>query len=160
MISPAYCSNNSAIINGFFILLNSRKRRMSFKDKLQIIKRTVSQLFVSALMFFPAAVLAFSPFIVRDIQVEGLQRLDPGTVFGYLPVGVGDEFTEDHASEAIQRLYSSGFFNDVSIDIDDDVLVIIVQERPTIASISFSGMREFDSKAITKALAQVGGRKS
>lgn len=129
---------------------------MSFKDKLQIIKRTVSQLFVSALMFFPAAVLAFSPFIVRDIQVEGLQRLDPGTVFGYLPVGVGDEFTEDHASEAIQRLYSSGFFNDVSIDIDDDVLVIIVQERPTIASISFSGMREFDSKAITKALAQVG----
>lgn len=129
---------------------------MSFKRKLRTTVRTLSRFVLGCLMFVPALALAFTPFVVRDIQVEGLQRLDPGTVFGYLPVGVGEEFTEEHASEAIQRLYSSGFFNDVSIDIDGDVLVVIVQERPTIASVSFSGMREFDPKIITQALAQVG----
>src|SRR5690625_3523479 len=129
---------------------------MSFKSKHPAVVRTLARLALCAFMLIPAWALAFTPFVVRDIQVQGLQRLDPGTVFGYLPVGVGDEFTEEHASETIQRLYSSGFFNDVSIDIDDDVLVVVVQERPTIASVSFTGMREFDPKAITKALAQVG----
>ncbi|HLR82737.1 MAG TPA: outer membrane protein assembly factor BamA [Paenalcaligenes sp.] len=129
---------------------------MSLKVKLQTIARTLSRLILSSLLLMPALALAFTPFVIRDIQVQGLQRLDPGAVFGYLPVGVGDEFTEDHASETIQRLYSSGFFNDVSIDVEDDVLVVAVQERPTIASVSFTGMREFDPKAITKALAQVG----
>src|SRR5690625_1758588 len=129
---------------------------MSFKSKHPAVVRTLARLALCAFMLIPAWALAFTPFVVRDIQVQGLQRLDPGTVFGYLPVAVGDEFTEAHASEAIQRLYSSGFFNDVSIDIDDDVLVVVVQERPTIASVSFTGMREFDPKAITKALAQVG----
>jgi len=129
---------------------------MSLKRKLQTILRRLLQMAVGALLLVPALALAFTPFVIRDIQVNGLQRLDPGAVFGYLPVGVGDEFTEEHASEAIQRLYSSGFFNDVSIDIDGDVLIIAVQERPTIASISFNGMREFKPDSITKALAQVG----
>src|SRR5690625_657877 len=129
---------------------------MSLKVKLQTIARTLSRLILSSFLLMPALALAFTPFVIRDIQVQGLQRLDPGAVFGYLPVGVGDEFTEEHASETIQRLYSSGFCNDVSIDAADDVIVVAVQERPTIASISFTGMREFDPKAITKALAQVG----
>src|SRR5690625_5670165 len=93
---------------------------MSFKRKLRTTVRTLSRFVLGCLMFVPALALAFTPFVVRDIQVEGLQRLDPGTVFGYLPVGVGEEFTEKHAREAIQRLYSMGFFNDVSIDIDGE----------------------------------------
>src|SRR5699024_1628674 len=88
--------------------------------------------------------------------VEGVQRVDPGTIFSYLPVKVGDEFTEDQAAEAIQRLYATGFFNDVQIQTDNDILVVVVSERPTIASITFNGMREFDSKAIVKSLAEVG----
>src|SRR5690606_18066245 len=84
------------------------------------------------------------------------QRDDAGTIFSYLPVKVGEQFTEAQASEAIQRLYATGFFSDVRIDTANDVLVVTVQERPTIASVSFNGMREFDVKGITQSLKQVG----
>jgi outer membrane protein assembly complex, YaeT protein len=111
--------------------------------------------FVAALTM-PVAAQAFEPFVVRDIRVEGIQRTDPGTIFSYLPVKVGDTFTEDDASQAIRRLYGTGFFHDVRIQTEDNVLVVAVQERPTIASITFNGMREFDAKTITDSLRQVG----
>jgi len=109
-----------------------------------------------AALLLPALAHAFDPFVVRDIRVEGIQRTDAGTVFGYLPVKVGETFTEAEATEAIRRLYGTGFFSDVNIQTDNDVVVVVVQERPTIASITFNGMREFDSAAITKSLLQVG----
>lgn len=99
---------------------------------------------------------AFEPFTVKDIRIEGLQRIDPGTVFGYLPVKVGDTFTEDDATHVVRTLYTSGFFNDVRINIQDGLLVLQLEERPTIADISFNGMREFDTKAVLQSLAQVG----
>src|SRR5690606_22266034 len=111
---------------------------------------------VVALFLTPSLAWAFSPFVVRDIQVEGIQRVDAGTIFSYLPVKVGEEFTEAQAAEAIQRLYATGFFSDVRITTDNNVLVVVVDERPTIASVTFNGMREFDTKAITKSLADVG----
>lgn len=111
---------------------------------------------VAATLLVPAAALAFDPFIVKDIRVEGIQRVDAGTVFGYLPVKVGERFTEEDATEAIRRLYGTSFFSDVQIRTDDDVVVVAVQERPTIASVSFSGMREFESKAVLTSLAKVG----
>jgi len=111
---------------------------------------------LAALLLLPAVARAFEPFVVRDIRVEGIQRTDAGTVFGYLPVKVGDTFTEQEATEAIRRLYGTGFFNDVRIETDNDVVVVVVQERPTIASVTFNGMREFDAKAITNSLRQVG----
>src|SRR5690625_7665257 len=114
---------------------------MSLKRKLQTILRRLLQMAVGALLLVPALALAFAPFVIRDIQVNGLQRLDPGAVFGYVPVDVGDEFTEEDASEAIQRVYSIGLFNEVSTDMDGDVLIIAVHEPPTISSISFNGMR-------------------
>ncbi|GAB1579409.1 outer membrane protein assembly factor BamA [Bordetella petrii] len=109
-----------------------------------------------AALLMPALAHAFDPFVVRDIRVEGIQRTDAGTVFGYLPVKVGEQFTEADATEAVRRLYGTGFFSDVQIQTDNDVVVVVVQERPTIASVTFNGMREFDSKAITKSLMQVG----
>jgi len=109
-----------------------------------------------AALVMPALAHAFEPFVVRDIRVEGIQRTDAGTVFGYMPVKVGQPFTEAEATEAIRRLYGTGFFSDVRIETNNDVVVVVVQERPTIASVTFNGMREFDSKAITKSLMQVG----
>ncbi|MBV7485953.1 outer membrane protein assembly factor BamA [Bordetella sp. BOR01] len=109
-----------------------------------------------AALLLPALAHAFDPFVVRDIRVEGIQRTDAGTVFGYIPVKVGEQFTDAEATEAVRRLYGTGFFSDVRIETDNDVVVVVVQERPTIASVTFSGMREFDSKAITKSLMQVG----
>jgi outer membrane protein insertion porin family len=127
---------------------------MSFSRKLSFSKCALPVLL--AALFAPSLANAFSPFVVRDIQVNGIQRIDAGAVFSYLPVKVGETFSEDQASEAIQRLYSTGFFSDVKIDTSNDVLVVTVQERPTIASISFNGLREFDSAAIIKSLNQVG----
>ncbi|GAB3332082.1 outer membrane protein assembly factor BamA [Bordetella tumulicola] len=109
-----------------------------------------------AALLLPAIAHAFEPFVVRDIRVEGIQRTDAGTVFGYLPVKVGEEFTEAEATEAVRRLYGTGYFSDVNIRTDNNVVVVAVQERPTIASVTFAGMREFDSAAITKSLMQVG----
>ncbi len=99
---------------------------------------------------------AFESFEVQDIQIEGLQRIEPGTVFGYMPVQVGSEFTEDQATQAVRALYATGFFSDVRIEVRDGVVVAIVQERPTIAAINFNGMREFENDAVTESLGQVG----
>jgi outer membrane protein insertion porin family len=99
---------------------------------------------------------AFTPFIVRDIQVDGIQRTEPGTIFSYIPVKVGERFTEDMATEAVRQLFGTGFFKDVRIETRGDVVVVVVQERPVIASLAFTGMREFDSKTILDSLRQVG----
>ncbi|MCC6474293.1 MAG: outer membrane protein assembly factor BamA [Burkholderiales bacterium] len=101
---------------------------------------------------FGATALAFEPFVVRDIRVEGIQRIEAGTVFSYLPVKVGERFTEEKASESIRALVATGFFQVVRVDVERDVLVIVVQERPAIASISFSGMRDFEPDAVRKGL--------
>ncbi|MCQ9616291.1 outer membrane protein assembly factor BamA [Paenalcaligenes niemegkensis] len=127
---------------------------MSLSRKSKFALRTLPLLVATLLA--PAIANAFTPFVVRDIQVNGIQRVDPGTVFSFLPVKVGEQFSEEQASEAIQRLYSTGFFSDVQLDTTDNVLVVSVVERPTIASVTFNGMREFDAKGITQSLSQVG----
>ena len=99
---------------------------------------------------------AFAPFVVRDIRVEGIQRTEAGTVFNYLPVRVGESFTEDKAAEAIKALFATGFFKDVRIEVEGDVLVVVIEERPAIASLDFTGMKEFDKEAIKKGLRDVG----
>ncbi len=107
-----------------------------------------------------SAVHAFDPFEVRDIRVEGIQRTDAGTVFSYLPVKVGDVVDEERASAAVRALFATGFFNDVRLEQRDNVLVVIVQERPAIASISVSGSKEFKAEQLEEGLRQVGLRES
>jgi outer membrane protein insertion porin family len=103
-----------------------------------------------------AHVFAFEPFVVRDIRVEGIQRTEAGTVFSYLPVRVGESFTEDKAAEAIKALFATGFFKDVRVEVEGDVLVVVVEERPAIASLEFVGMKEFDKETIKKAMRDFG----
>ncbi|GAB4402210.1 MAG: outer membrane protein assembly factor BamA [Rhodoferax sp.] len=110
---------------------------------------------VSLACAWPAA-WALEPFKVRDIRVEGLQRVEPGTVFVSLPVQVGDTYTDDKAAAAIRALYGLGLFSDVRIDVQDDVLVVVVQERPTVSGVEFVGLREFDQESLRKSLADVG----
>jgi len=119
---------------------------------LGLIKRSC----VFLLGLVPCVAFAFTPFIVRDIQVDGIQRTEPGTIFSYIPVKVGERFTEDMATEAVRQLFGTGFFKDVRIETRGDVVVVVVQERPVIASLAFTGMREFDSKTILDSLRQVG----
>src|SRR5258707_157155 len=99
---------------------------------------------------------SFKPFVIRDIRVEGLQRTEPGTVFSYLPVKVGETMNEEKAQQAMRALFATGFFQDVRLEVDSDVLVVTVQERPAIAQIDFTGLREFEPDNIRKALRELG----
>ncbi|HEY7943997.1 MAG TPA: POTRA domain-containing protein, partial [Casimicrobiaceae bacterium] len=81
-------------------------------------------------VLFAHAALAFAPFVVKDIRVEGVQRTEAGTVFSYLPIKVGDRVDDEKASAAVKALYATGFFRDVRLESENGVLVVIVQERP------------------------------
>jgi outer membrane protein insertion porin family len=99
---------------------------------------------------------AFEPFVVKDIRVEGIQRTEAGTIFSYLPAKVGDTMTDERAAEAIRTLFATGFFRDVSLERDGDVLVVVVQERPSIAQLEFIGMSAFEKDQILTGLRQIG----
>jgi outer membrane protein insertion porin family len=99
---------------------------------------------------------AFDPFVVKDIKVEGIQRIEAGTVFNYLPVKVGDRMTEEKASAAIRALFATGFFRDVRLEVQGNVLIVSLEERPAIASIEFSGMKEFEKDKVKQGLRDVG----
>ena len=105
---------------------------------------------------FAAHAAAIEPFTVRDIRVEGIQRTEAGTVFNYLPVRVGDTFNDEKAAAAIKALYATGFFKDVRIEAEGDVLVVAVEERPAIASVDFTGTKEFEKDKLRKALKDLG----
>jgi outer membrane protein insertion porin family len=104
----------------------------------------------------PALAQDFRPFVVRDIRVEGLQRTEPGTVFSYLPVKVGETMTPEKAQQALRALFATGFFRDVRLEVENDVLVVYVEERPAIAQIDFSGVREFEPDVLRKVLREGG----
>ena len=108
------------------------------------------------LLGLPKLGWAVDPFTVRDIRLEGLQRVEPGTVFVSLPFQVGDLYSDDKGSAAIRALFSLGLFKDVRIEVSADVLVVIVEERPTVAELEFVGTKEFDKEVLKKALIDVG----
>ena len=105
---------------------------------------------------FAKAALAIDPFVIKDIRVEGLQRTEAGTVFSYLPVRVGDTMSDEKAAETIRALFATGFFRDVAVESDGDVLVVVVQERPSIAQVDFTGVKEFDKDTLNKAMRSIG----
>jgi outer membrane protein insertion porin family len=116
--------------------------------------RSVAAVVASALA--ATAAWAVEPFTVRDIRVEGLQRVEAGTIFASLPLRVGDTYSDERGSAAIRALFDLGLFKDVRIDVNGNVLVVIVEERPTIADVDFVGTKEFDKAALQKALREVG----
>ena len=99
---------------------------------------------------------AVDPFVVRDIRVEGVQRTEAGTIFSYLPIKVGERVDDEKLSAAVKALYATGFFRDVRLEREGDVLVVAVQERPTISTLSFVGNKEFDTETVKKALRDIG----
>ena len=107
-------------------------------------------------MAFAAHAWAVEPFQVRDIRIEGLQRVEPGTVFASLPFRVGDEYNDEKGSAAIRALFALGLFKDVRLEVAGDVLVVAVEERPSVAEVDFVGAREFDKDTLKKALREIG----
>jgi outer membrane protein insertion porin family len=112
-------------------------------------------LFVFAFCFVSNS-FGVEPFVVQDIRLEGLQRISAGTVFNYLPIKVGDRVDEKRTGDALRALYKTGFFRDVRIEREGDSLVVFLRERPSIASIEFTGNKDLSTEALLESLEQEG----
>src|SRR5262245_40696584 len=99
---------------------------------------------------------SFAPFTIRDIRVEGLQRTEAGTGFSYLPVKVGEGMTPEKAQQAVRALFATGFFKDVRLEVENNVLVIFVDESPAIAQVDFIGVKEFELETLRRILRELG----
>ncbi|UXI66801.1 outer membrane protein assembly factor BamA [Tahibacter amnicola] len=99
---------------------------------------------------------AFEAFVVSDIRIDGLQRIAPGTVFTYLPIEKGDRVTSEDGEKAIRALFKTGFFNDVSLTRQGDILVVTVKERPAISKITIKGNKELKEEELRKGLKGIG----
>ena len=89
---------------------------------------TFSRLLLLGLLV-SSGVKADEEFVVKDIQVKGLQRIALGTVYSYLPVNVGERFSLDNVSPSIKALFKTGFFKDVSLEREGSTLIVNVVER-------------------------------
>jgi outer membrane protein insertion porin family len=107
-------------------------------------------------LLYATSVWAIEPFVIKDIRVEGIQRTEAGTVFSYLPVKVGETFNDEQSSAAIHALFATGFFKDVSLKTDQNVLIVVVRERPSIASVEINGVKEFPKEQLRDNLKLVG----
>lgn len=107
-------------------------------------------------LLYATSVWAVEPFVIKDIRVEGIQRTEPGTVFSYLPVKVGDKLDDDRATAAVHALFATGFFKNVELKAEQGVLVVVVKERPTVASVEIDGVKDFPKQQLLDNLKYVG----
>ena len=117
-------------------------------------KQFISVLLVSVCMLQSA--LAVEPFEIKDIRLEGLQRVEPGNVLATLPFKVGESYSDDKGTLAIRNLFALGLFKDVRIELKGNVVIVVVEERPLISSVNFVGIKEFDKDTLKKALKDIG----
>ena len=111
---------------------------------------------IIATILYASHAYAFAPFKVKDIRLEGLQRISVGTVFNYLPIKVGDKIDDDDTSQAIHALFKTGFFKDVRMEREGDVLIVFVAERPAISEIHIKGNDKIPTDAMKSALKDMG----
>ncbi|HJR10633.1 MAG TPA: outer membrane protein assembly factor BamA [Rhodanobacteraceae bacterium] len=118
--------------------------------------KRVAALILFAALSAPMAAYAFQPFTVSDIRIEGLQRIAAGTVLSYLPIEPGQTMTDATAQKAIKALFKTGFFNDVELEQQGSILIVKVQERPSIASLTVHGNKDIKSDQLLKGLKSAG----
>jgi outer membrane protein insertion porin family len=104
----------------------------------------------------PFSSMAAGDFVVKDMRVEGLQRISEGTVFNYLPINIGDRVDSIRISEAIRALYGQDLFDDIEMRRDGDTLVVVVRERPSIESFEIEGNKDIKTEDLTESLRGVG----
>lgn len=118
--------------------------------------RTFMKKIVMGLLLLLSCAAIADDFVIKDIRVEGLQRISAGTVFNLLPVKVGDQLSDQSVPTIIRALYQSKYFDDVQLEEVDNVLVVTVKERPAISSIEIIGNKDIDNDQLLKSLRQVG----
>jgi outer membrane protein insertion porin family len=100
--------------------------------------------------------LGAESFVISDIRVEGLQRISEGTIYNYMPLDRGDTLTPSNARAAIRELYRTGFFHDISMSREGNILVITIRERPAIANVSLSGNKAIKDEELQRVLFDIG----
>ena len=126
---------------------------MKKNSKTAIIKLSFKIFF---LFLFCSISLRAEEFVVGDMRVEGLRRISEGTVFNYLPINVGDSVDEIRIQEAIKSLYREGLFDDIEVRRDGDTLVLVIKERPSIASFSIEGNKDIKTEDLMSSLRNIG----
>jgi outer membrane protein insertion porin family len=108
------------------------------------------------LLLFVSCLAQGESFVVESIEVEGVKKITLGTVLSYLPVNVGESLDVERSSEIIRELYSTGFFDDIELLRRDNVLVLKVIERPSIAEINFEGNNDIEDESLEQAMEGLG----
>jgi len=116
-------------------------------------KRVAALILLSTLS---ANALAVTPFVVSDIRIEGLHRIAAGTVFSYLPIEKGDRLTNASAQNAIRSLYRTGFFKDIELEHQGNILIVKVAERPSISKLEIHGNKAIKTEDLKKGLDSIG----
>ena len=107
-------------------------------------------------MAFLANTAMADSFIIKDIRIEGLQRISAGAVFNVLPLQVGDQVDENSLARSARILFKTGNFQDINLLREDDILIIQVSERPSIASIELDGNKSIETENLMEGLSQAG----
>ncbi len=118
--------------------------------------RVTTLLFALIATFWASSSLAQGGFVVRDMRVEGLQRIAEGTVYNYLPISIGDTVDQQRIDEAMRAVYGTGLFKDIEFRRDGGILIIAVRERPSIQSFNISGNKDIETEDLEESLRGVG----
>jgi outer membrane protein insertion porin family len=108
------------------------------------------------LLLFVSCLAQGESFVVESIEVEGVKKIALGTVLSYLPVNVGESLDVERSPEIIRELYGTGFFDDIELLRRDNVLVIKVVERPSIAEVNFEGNKDIEDESLQQAMEGLG----
>ncbi|MFA5631525.1 MAG: outer membrane protein assembly factor BamA [Porticoccaceae bacterium] len=116
------------------------------------IKRVIGAVLFSLLM---SSALA-DVFVIEDIRLEGLQRVSAGTVFAAMPFKAGDLIDEGSIKDITRALFRTGYFGDIKVARDGNVLILAIVERPAVSEINFEGNKAIKTEDLMKALRDNG----
>ncbi|MBF7729707.1 outer membrane protein assembly factor BamA [Pseudomonas sp. N040] len=113
-------------------------------------------LLIALLSIFMTGAAYAESFTISDIRVNGLQRVSAGSVFGALPLNVGDQVDDQSLVDATRALFKTGFFQDIQLGRDGNILIVSVVERPSISSIKIEGNKAITTEDLLKGLEKSG----